>query len=104
MREIIRSLKETTVILFKMSVYIAIKSSVDAFRYGIDVPPEWFITMDGVYHTDAMVDGNKVIYCDIDVKIGKIRAFYGDYIGRFPDGSVQVFKKDEFHSLYTLKI
>lgn len=83
---------------------MAIKSAVDAFRYGIDSPPEWFITMDGVNHTEAVVDGDKVICCDIDVGIGKIRAFYGDYVGRFPEGSVQVFKKDEFHSLYTLKI
>lgn len=87
-----------------MGIYIAIKSTVNAFRYGIDVPPEWFVTMDGVDHGSVVIDGNEIICCHIDVKIGKIIAFYGDYIGMLPDGSVQVFKEEEFHSLYTLKI
>lgn len=49
-----------------MSTYISIKSTVNAFRYGIDPVPEWF---DKISHktneVDIMVDGNKV------------KAFYG---------------------------
>lgn len=32
----------TIVILYKMGTYISIKSTVNAFRYGIDPVPEWF--------------------------------------------------------------
>lgn len=30
------------VILYSMGTYISIKSTVNAFRYGIDPVPEWF--------------------------------------------------------------
>lgn len=49
-----------------MSTYISIKSTVNAFRYGIDPVPEWF---DKISHktneVDIMVDGNKVKALDI---------------------------------------
>lgn len=39
---ILRLLNETIVILSNMGTYISIKSTVNAFRYGIDPVPEWF--------------------------------------------------------------
>lgn len=61
-----------------MSTYISIKSTVNAFRYGIDPVPEWF---DKISHktneVDIMVDGNKVKALDISLENGILRAFYG---------------------------
>lgn len=88
-----------------MSTYISIKSTVNAFRYGIDPVPEWF---DKISHktneVDIMVDGNKVKALDIRLENGILRAFYGYYIGLCPDNSIQVFRPEDFHSLYTLRI
>lgn len=88
-----------------MSTYISIKSTVNAFRYGIDPVPEWF---DKISHktneVDIMVDGNKVKALDISLENDILRAFYGYYIGMYPDDSIQVFRPEDFHSLYTLKI
>jgi hypothetical protein len=53
---------------------------------------------------DVMVDGNKVKALDISLENGVLRAFYGYYIGLYPDNSIQVFRPEDFHSLYTLKI
>lgn len=43
-----------------MGTYISIKSTVNAFRYGIDPIPEWF---DKIFQRtkelDVMVDGHK---------------------------------------------
>jgi hypothetical protein len=76
-----------------MGTYISIKSTVNAFRYGIDPVPEWFDKISQrTKELDVMVDGNKV------------KAFYGYYIGMYPDDSIQVFRPEDFHSLYTLKI
>lgn len=88
-----------------MSTYISIKSTVNAFRYGIDPVPEWF---DKISHktneVDIMVDGNKVKALDIRLENGVLRAFYGYYIGMYLDNSIQVFRPEDFHSLYTIKI
>lgn len=88
-----------------MSTYISIKSTVNAFRYGIDPVPEWF---DKISHktneVDIMVDGNKVKALDIRLENDILRAFYGYYIGLYPDNSIQVFRPEDFHSLYTLRI
>lgn len=88
-----------------MSTYISIKSTVNAFRYGVDPVPEWF---DKISHktneVDIMVDGNKVKALDIRLENGILRAFYGYYIGLHPDNSIQVFRPEDFHSLYTLRI
>lgn len=88
-----------------MGTYISIKSTVNAFRYGIDPVPEWF---DKISHktneVDIMVDGNKVKALDIRLENGILRAFYGYYIGLCPDNSIQVFRPEDFHSLYTLRI
>lgn len=88
-----------------MGTYISIKSTVNAFRYGIDPIPEWF---DKISHktneVDIMVDGNKVKALDIRLENGILRAFYGYYIGLCPDNSIQVFRPEDFHSLYTLRI
>lgn len=88
-----------------MGTYISIKSAVNAFRYGIDPVPEWF---DKISHktdeVDIMVDGNKVKALDISLENGILRAFYGYYIGLHPDNSIQVFRPEDFHSLYTLRI
>lgn len=88
-----------------MSTYISIKSTVNAFRYGIDPVPEWF---DKISHktneVDIMVDGNKVKALDIRLENGILRDFYGYYIGLYPDNSIQVFRPEDFHSLYTLRI
>ena len=98
---ILRLLNETIVILSNMGTYISIKSTVNAFRYGIDPIPEWF---DKISNKTDEVDGNKVKALDIRLENGILRAFYGYYIGMYPDNSIQVFKPEDFHSLYTLKI
>lgn len=51
-----------------------------------------------------MVDGRKVKALDIRLENGILRAFYGYYIGMYPDNSIQVFRPEDFHSLYTLKL
>lgn len=51
-----------------------------------------------------IVDGSKVKTLDIRLENGILRAFYGYYIGMYPDNSIQVFRPEDFHSLYTLKI
>lgn len=51
-----------------------------------------------------MVEGNKVKALDIRLENGILRAFYGYYIGMYPDKSIQVFRPEDFHSLYTIKI
>ena len=88
-----------------MGTYISIKSTVNAFRYGIDPVPEWFDKIFiNIYDVDVMVDGNKVKALDIRLENGILRAFYGYYIGMYPDNSIQVFRPEDFHSLYTLKL
>ena len=88
-----------------MGTYISIKSTVNAFRYGIDPVPEWFDKISNkTDEVDVMVDGNKVKALDIRLENGILRAFYGYYIGLYPDNSIQVFRPEDFHSLYTLKI
>lgn len=43
-----------------MGTYISIKSTVNAFRYGIDPVPEWFDKISQrTKELDVMVDGNK---------------------------------------------
>ena len=47
-------------------VYLYIKSTVNAFRYGIDPVPEWFDKISNkTNEVDVMVDGNKVKALDI---------------------------------------
>lgn len=88
-----------------MGIYISIKSTVNAFRYGIDPVPVWFHKISHkAKEIDVMVDGNKVKALDISLENGVLRAFYGYYIGLYPDNSIQVFRPEDFHSLYTLKI
>lgn len=102
---ILRLLNETIAILSDMGTYISIKSTVNAFRYGIDPVPEWFDKIsDKTDEVDVMVDGNKVKALDIIPENGVLRAFYGYYTGLYPDNSIQVFRPEDFHSLYTLKI
>lgn len=102
---ILRLLNETIVILSNMGTYISIKSTVNAFRYGIDPIPEWFDKISNkTDEVDVMVEGNKVKALDIRLENGIPRAFYGYYIGMYPDNSIQVFRPEDFHSLYTLKI
>lgn len=87
-----------------MGTYISIKSTVNAFRYGIDPIPEWFDKISNkTDEVDVMVEGNKVKALDIRLENGILRAFYGYYI-MYPDNSIQVFRPEDFHSLYTLKI
>lgn len=58
---ILRLLNETIVILSNMGTYISIKSTVNAFRYGIDPIPEWFDKISNkTDEVDVMVEGNKV--------------------------------------------
>ena len=103
--ELLRWLNETIVILSNMGTYISIKSTVNAFRYGIDPIPEWFDKISNkTDEVDIMVDGNKVKALDIRLENGILRAFYGYYIGMYPDNSIQVFRPEDFHSLYTLKL
>ena len=87
-----------------MGTYISIKSTVNAFRYGIDPIPEWF---DKIFQRtkelDVMVDGHKVKALDIILEMA-FYGFYGYYIGMYPDNSIQVFRPEDFHSLYTIKI
>lgn len=85
-----------------MGTYISIKSTVNAFRYGID--PVLNGSTRYPKELDVMVDGNKVKALDISLENGILRAFYGYYIGMYPDDSIQVFRPEDFHSLYTLKI
>lgn len=93
------------VILYSMGTYISIKSTVNAFRYGIDPIPEWFDKISQrTKEIDVMVDGHKVKALDIILENGILRAFYGYYIGMYPDDSIQVFRPEDFHSLYTIKI
>ena len=74
-------------------------------RYGIDPVPEWFDKISNkTNEVDVMVDGNKVKALDIRLENGILRAFYGYYIGMYPDKSIQVFRPEDFHSLYTIKI
>lgn len=88
-----------------MGTYISIKSTVNAFRYGIDPVHEWFDKISNkTDEVDIMVDGNKVKALDIRLENDILRAFYGYYIGLYPDNSIQVFRPEDFHSLYTLKI
>ena len=88
-----------------MSTYISIKSTVNAFRYGIDPIPEWFDKISNkTDEVDVMVEGNKVNSLDIILENCILRAFYGYYIGMYPDNSIQVFRPEDFHSLYTLKL
>lgn len=102
---ILRLLNETIVILSNMGTYISIKSTVNAFRYGIDPIPEWFDKISNkTDEVDVMVEGNKVKALDIRLENGILRAFYGYYIGMYPDNSIQVFRPENFHSLYTLKL
>lgn len=102
---ILRLLNETIVILSNMGTYISIKSTVNAFRYGIDPVPEWFDKISNkTDEVDVMVEGNKVKALDIRLENGILWAFYGYYIGMYPDKSIQVFRPEDFHSLYTIKI
>lgn len=88
-----------------MGTYISIKSTVNAFRYGIDPIPEWFDKISNkTDEVDVMVEGNKVKALDIRLGNGILRAFYDHYIGMYPDKSIQVFRPEDFHSLYTIKI
>ena len=80
-----------------MGTYISIKSTVNAFRYGIEISQR-------TKELDVMVDGHKVKALDIILENGILRAFYGYYIGMYPDNSIQVFRPEDFHSLYTLKL
>ena len=44
-----------------MGTYISIKSTVNAFRYGIDPIPEWFDKISNkTDEVDVMVEGDKV--------------------------------------------
>ena len=60
-----------------MGTYISIKSTVNAFRYGIDPIPEWF---DKIFQRtkelDVMVDGHKVKALDIILENGFLRLLY----------------------------
>lgn len=68
-------------------------------------PVVWFDKISNkTDEVDVMVDGNKVKALDIILENGVLRAFYGYYIGLYPDNSIQVFRPEDFHSLYTLKI
>lgn len=59
-----------------MGTYISIKSTVNAFRYGIDPVPEWFDKISNkTNEVDVMVDGNKVKALDIRLENGILRAF-----------------------------
>lgn len=51
-----------------------------------------------------MVDGNKVKTLDTRLENGILRAFHDYYTGMYPYNSIQVFRPEDFHSLYTLKI
>ena len=102
---ILRLLIETIVILSIFGSYIWIKSTGNAFRYGIDPIPEWFDKISNkTDEVDVMVEGNKVKALDIRLENGILRAFYGYYICMYPDNSIQVFRPEDFHSLYTLKL
>lgn len=60
---ILRLLNETIVILSNMGTYISIKSTVNAFRYGIDPVPEWFDKISNkTDEVDVMVEGNRKWY------------------------------------------
>lgn len=73
---ILRLLNETIVILSNMGTYISIKSTVNAFRYGIDPIPEWFDKISNkTDEVDVMVEGNKVKALDIRLENGILRAF-----------------------------
>lgn len=86
------------------NIYID-KINSNAFRYGIDPIPEWFDKISQrTKELDVMVDGHKVKALDIILENGILRAFYGYYIGMYPDNSIQVFRPEDFHSLYTLKL
>ena len=86
---ILRLLNETIVILSNMGTYIS----------------EWFDKISQrTKELDVMVDGHKVKALDIILENGILRAFYGYYIGMYPDNSIQVFRPEDFHSLYTLKL
>lgn len=88
-----------------MGIYIAIKSTISAFRYGIEPAPEWFRRMSrDTEEVEAVVDGDKVKALDIRVSNGTLRAFHGHYIGMRPDGSITVLRPEDFHSSYTLKL
>ena len=88
-----------------MGTYISIKSTVNAFRYGIDPIPEWFDKISNkTDEVDVMVEGNKVKALDIRLENGILRNANGYYIGMYPDKSIQVFRPEDFHSLYTIKI
>lgn len=66
---ILRLLNETIVILSNMGTYISIKSTVNAFRYGIDPVPEWFDKISNkTDEVDVMVEGNKVKALDIKAR------------------------------------
>ena len=77
---------------------------IEAFRYGIDYIPDWF--MDKVTSNDVILRNNpnfmpeSECYCEIRTLEGVMRGNYGDYIIKGVHGEIYPCKADIFNETY----
>ena len=83
-----------------MSKYIKKPIEVEAFQFGIDEMPEWYLISEQVSHSYNAYTGETISY--IDTLEGTIKAYKGDYIIKGVKGEIYPCKKDIFKATYDL--
>lgn len=78
-----------------MSRYHTLPEEVDAFKYGVDVRPEWF--QDKVSSNDIVTADT---HCFIKTLTSQITAEHGDYIILRASGEIAVLKSHQFEMLF----
>lgn len=82
--------------------YIQKPTVIEAFRFGIDQFPKWFI--DAIDSGDVVLHGipEAYQYCEIDVHDSGTwpTADYGDYVVRYVDGEIYPCKRELFEQCY----
>ncbi len=73
---------------------------IEAFRYGIEEPPDWFRGVDGVWETVEY--GTPIKWCEIMTPEGKMRGERGDWIIRGIQGELYPCKNEIFEQTYEL--
>lgn len=83
-----------------MSKYIKKPIEIEAFQFGIDEMPEWYLTSEQVSHSYNAYTGEVV--SQIDTLEGLMKAHKGDYIIKGIKGEIYPCKEDIFKATYDL--
>ena len=83
-----------------MSKYIKKPIEVEAFQFGIDEMPEWYLCSEQVSHSYNAYTGETTSY--IDTLEGLMKAHKGDYIIKGIKGEIYSCKEDIFKATYDL--